>query len=478
MKINDALRVSQESAVKAITLAGKSRVTDAFLKATSQKSLYDKGVVAQLLNNYKKIMDSDTATDFTKGADVGPFVNEVWPLVAAWYPEFPLKDLISVQAMKEPLSYLMFSSLRAGTSKAGTKIGDVVETAMGPRTIRGQYPTGEILGEEIETSAFEDVDGAKQAMLAFYPLNIAATPGYLDKIKIVSGNKTYVPLTVVGDIINLAEQGSTTAVENATISISTGLLTLPAVTDKVTANYVWNIEYGTHDNIMRVKEEIENRPIEATPRALVLEWTLFSEYLKKSQFGLDIRKDNTQRMLSLMSQFQTRYILDTMWEYATGNSGKVDKVTIPGSTTVSLDVKAQTVLQALAKYSNMIEMANGRVEGNRLVVGSNFKAFLEALPLTWYRPESNTTDTGYSSPRKLGSFGKYLVYYDPNRNSSDVMMTYRGSEFYDAAYYLGEFMPIVPTEAIPLGVKVSSSFVSMEGHLYDKKDSVIKLTVE
>lgn len=487
MKINDALKTSQENAVKAIQEAGKSRVTDAFLNATRQKSIYDKGVTAQLLNNYKRVMDSDAAVDFTKSSDVAPFVNEVWPLVAAWYPEFPLKDLISVQAMKEPLAYLMFTSLRAGTSKPGTKIGDVVETATGPRTIRGQYPTGEIIGEEIQAADMQTGASSTQAMLAYYPLNISATTGYLDKIKLTIGDKSYVPLTVVGDTVNLAEQGTTTA-SGITIGVSTGLIDIPSsisTTDGLTINYVWNIDYATHDNVMRVKEEIENRVMEATPRALVLEWTLFSEYLKKTQFGTDIRKDNAQRMLDLMYQYQVRYILDSLYEYSTGQSyvknnfdaTEAFKVSIPGSTTVSLDVKAQTVMQNLGKYSAWIEMTNGRVEGNRLVVGRNFKNFVETLPIQWWKP-ATTDETGYSSPRELGQFGKYKVFYDPMRNDNEAMMLYRGKEFYDAAYYLGEYMPIVPTEAIPLGVKVSSSFVSMEAYRYDKPNSVIKFNIE
>lgn len=120
--------------------------------------LAEKGIEAQILLNFKNTV-MDKITDSTDGAtrgeqvnimsDFGPYVPEVLPVIAAWYPEFPLKDLISVQDMNQDLAYLLFSKLITGTNKAPTLVGQVVETPLGQRKINGYYPTGVVIGEQI-----------------------------------------------------------------------------------------------------------------------------------------------------------------------------------------------------------------------------------------------------------------------------------------------------------------------------------------
>ena len=119
-------------------------------------NIYDKGTQASLLLGCRRVMDSNEMADFMKTSNYGPYVPELWPIVTAWYPEFPLKDLISIQGMDRPLVYMAFSQIRTGTSKAGTVAGQLVETATGMRTIQGSYPTGEIQGEELVTAAYRD----------------------------------------------------------------------------------------------------------------------------------------------------------------------------------------------------------------------------------------------------------------------------------------------------------------------------------
>ena len=488
---NQAFKQGQEKAISSIEAVMRHRIADSYFKVVSESvsDLHEKGVTAGLLNNFAKIMDSESGQGFTTTSDFGPYVMEVWPLVTAWYPEFPLKDLISVQDMDKPLAYMFFSKLMTGTNKADTLVGEVVETATGSRTIRGKYPTGEILGEKISGEEIQFENNTSQALLAYAPLNVATIPGYDKKVKIsvytseTALDKDYVIYSISGNTATLGymNNGTLTASQH-TLDIQTGLLMYKEAGSSksihhIVANYVWNLDYATTENIQKIKEFVEMRPMEAVPRALMLEWTMFSEYLKKSQFGQDIRESNTKRMLSLLYQYQVRYILDDMYTYAEGNNGQAMDVEIPSTAVYSTEVKAQVVTQRLKEIANIIEKNSGRIEGNRIVCGKNLKAFLESLPNTYFTPSKNANDYGFSSPREIGTFGTFKVYYDPIREDNEAFMTYRGSEFYDASYYLGEYMPIVPTDAIALGVTVRSSFVSMEAYRFDKKSCVIKLNV-
>lgn len=493
VSISDCMKQQQNRAVASMLAVGNHRIADSYFKVAQEDcaSMYEKGVTAGLLNNFSKIMDSDRGQALTTSSDFGPYVMEVWPLVTAWYPDFPLKDLISVQDMDKPLAYMFFSVLKTGTSKASTNVGEVVETPLGMRTIRGKYPTGEITGESILDSQIDSTDGT---VLAYCPLNVAVIPGYLEKTKVTikSGSNagTYKAYNTANGKVLFKNGGTEVAETNLNIEIETGILGGAYITalhgsqntEAVTVNYVWNLDYATEKNIQRVKEEIELRPMEATPRALLLEWSIFSEYLKKSQFGQDIREDNTKRILNLLYQYQVRYIIDELFDNAEGNAGSgagvATTISLAITSNYSIDVQVANVTKQLKVIANKIELASGRQEGNRIVVGYNFKSWVESLPNTYFQPAANDA-TSFSGPREIGTFGTFKIYYDPFRGADEAVMLYRGSEWYDAVYYLGEYMPIVPTDAIALGVTVRESFVSMEAYRLDKPTCIfpIKFTL-
>lgn len=417
VKINDAVRMSQEGAIKAQMFATQHRTASKFMKLISDSTpdIYERGASALLLSNFGKIMDSDLGNSFmaTHAQDFGPYVMEVWPLVTAWYPDFPLKDLISVQSMDKPLAYMFFSCLKAGTSKAPQIAGDIVETALGSRVLKGRYPTGEIFGESITKA---QVDGTNGTILAYAPLNTATVPGYLEKTQVVVKSDSATPTDTVYKAYTvqdgkvLFKQGTTAqAATVICIDVATGQLTGTAITalasystntgEVLVVNYVWNIDYADTENIQKVKEQVEMVPMEATPRALALEWTLFSEYLKKTQFGVDIREDNTKRIMNLLYQYQVRYILDEMYMYRntdTSTGGHTDvAITAQSSTGIALEVVSQRVQNQLKNVGGAILVASGRQEGNRLVVGLNFKNWLESLPSNFFAPDQDANQGAF-----------------------------------------------------------------------------------
>nr|DAI54884.1 MAG TPA: Major capsid protein [Caudoviricetes sp.] len=459
----------------------KNSTTNSYFKvATENMSVYDKGVVAEILNNHRQIMDSEPAQNMIKTQNYGPFVPELWPIVAAWYPDFPLRELICVQGMTQPLAYLVFSRLLAGTSKAETVAGEQVETPTGLRTIHGSYPTGEVHGEQVQAADFtwDGTDKTATAALVYFPLFTGAD--YLGKFMInITSTQTqfsgkYVADAVNGDTITFKTDNANKY--EITMDIPTGGLTIKqtsASANEVTlasVYYVWDIQTADKDNIPSLVEDLERIAIEAKPRALGLRWSVFAEYEKKTQFGADIRTDTSKRVLNLLYQYQVRYILDVMYNFATGTEATI---TIPTSN-ITVESKAQEVLQLLNAQAQVIAQTTGRMYGNRLVVGRTFRSWLESLPSTYVEMYDYDED-GYESPRKLCKFGQYIVFYDPHMADDAGFMTYRGNFWADASYYVGEYMPVTPTDAVAIGVEVRSAFCSMEAHLYHKPNAVIPL---
>lgn len=485
--LKDYLMEHSNRITDSIALVSKNKVLDSVMKVIDSEggfnSLAERGIQAQILLNFKnKVMDSVEAA--TRGeqvnvmSDFGPYVPEVLPVVAAWYHEFPLKDLISVQDMNQDLAYLLFSKLITGTNKAPTLVGQVVETPLGQRQINGYYPTGVVIGEQIPGSQLAVENKLVVGTTVYYALK--TSNDYLNKFKLtVTDNgkvSVYRAFAVVGNEIQLALQSAPQeAVEGAVWDIASGAFYIPTTSSSaesinVVANYVWDLDYAVDENIPKVKEQVEKVEMRAEPRVLALQWTIFAEALKKSQFGKDIRTENTKRVLDLLYQYQVRYVLDEMYEDAQGVESTIE---IPQQGIYSLDVAYNRVLRQLKDQATNIEYASGRMEGNRIVVGRLGKNWVESLPSNMFQPVE--TPSGFSTPREIGTLGTFKVYFDQRRADDEGFMTYRGSEWYDAAYYMGIFLPIVPTDAIAINVTVRQAFASMEAYKYHKPTCVIPL---
>lgn len=513
MKISksEAIKEGQNRVCDSIEKVSKSTVASKLFKVVdsdASMSFYDKGVVAQIVNNLESVLRANNkisdSMDTAKVSDsalitqenYGPYVMELFPLVTAWYPEFPLKDLITVQTMNQPLGYLFFSELKVGTTKGNQKAGDVVETPLGSRKIKSTYPTGEVYGEEI-TGTVGAGETSYQDVLAYFPLQyVNSGKDWLAKYKVVltpdtsdeTDTYTLVGATLNGTTITfVADSGF-----NAEIDVTTGAITFTGLTAgnsiKAVCNYVFQEDYANGDQMQTVVEEISKQVIEAQPRALAMEWSVFSEYLKKTQFGQDIREDNTKRMLNLLYQYQVRYILDDLENnfstatdsaYDLAHSEGIDAITIDTANIYSLEVQASRLVRDLKKLANKIEIVSGRIEGNRIVCGKNLKVFCESLPSTLFTatPDANTGKYGFSAPREIGTFGTFKLYYDPTMEDNACVMTYRGTEWYDSSYILGEYLPMVPSDCVNIQVQVKSAFYSMEAYYFQKPQCVLPFTV-
>jgi len=487
LKIADSQHVKSMEAASHHKTAGKyyQFITDSTKEGSMNLSVAERGITAGILNNMSQICDSAKGLEFIKTGNYAPFIPELWPIVVAWYPEFPLKDLISVQDMDKPLAWVYYSKLRVGRTKGNQLLGDVVETALGARKLRGSYPTGEVVGEEIPAEQFEFDTDHISTLTAYNPIIVNNTESIaaLDKIRVelfkseasqlvlraASATATTIQLGTVSG-------GEVTPLSGATLDIESGLLTIPSAAedtyDKILINYIWDIETATQVNIPKVVEDVEQHSLEAQPRALSMEWTIFSEYVKRSQFGTDIRTDVTKRVLNLLYQYQTRYILDDMYYNAT--STDVNAIVADGRTAHDLKVMDRNVAAQFKAVASQIEKISGRIEGNRIVCGVDFKNYLETLPAEMFKPAA--PDKAWLGPREIGEYRTWKVYYDPELAHNEWWMTYRGTEWYDAAYYLGEYMPVVPTDMTTYGVRVTTAFCSMEAYWYHKKDCVLKGT--
>jgi len=476
----DVRKKAQKRIVDSLERVGKNSSLSAFFGESKAdcKTFEEQGIQAGILSNFQKVADSGEARQFMTTSNYGPYLPELWPIITAWYPEFPLKDLVSVQDMEQDLAYIITSELLAGTNKADTFIGNKVETPSGPRNLKGRYPTGEIFGEELVGADLVLEEGNTVAALAYMP--ILSGQEDLDNTKVEIWNvaktdliATYTAGTVSAGVLSLVNS-SKVVVGN--IELATGIITITGqdlTSNLLSVSYVWNIEFASDENIPTVVEDMKMVPLTAKPQVLAMKWTIFSEFLKKKQFGIDVRTQTTKRVLDLLFQYQVRYVLDKMYNGAAGGTVTV-KIPQAG---IDLNVRVQQFLNNLNTVSNQIQTNTGRIEGNRLVVGTFVKSYLESLPNTYFTPEA-ARDYGFNGPRRIGKIGRYEVYFDNALPANAGFMTYRGSEWYDAAAYYGVFLPIAPTDIINVNINVRQAFVTMVAFKLDKPTAIIKLNFE
>ena len=146
------------------------------------------------------------------------------------------------------------------------------------------------------------------AMTAYYALNTSGD--YLEKflINVYKDNAivaTLIATTVQNGKVMLVNSanpgvsnGSYMVVESGAIMLASADINNILATTGVclNVNYVWNLDYAIQENIPKVKEQVERVEMRAIPRAIGMEWTIFAEALKKSQFNTDIRVENTKRV--------------------------------------------------------------------------------------------------------------------------------------------------------------------------------------
>ena len=101
------------------------------------------------------------------------------------------------------------------------------------RTIRGKYPTGEIVGEVITKTQIDATDGT---YTAYSPLNVAAIPGYVEKTRVFIGSDVATPVVttyqanrVENGFVLFAVAGVDQAKTVINLEVATGVLAGTAV---------------------------------------------------------------------------------------------------------------------------------------------------------------------------------------------------------------------------------------------------------
>jgi hypothetical protein len=439
---------------------------------------FDKASLAMMYDNidstllrYKKLKN---LSDRTFSETVGPYKKHAYNIISAMYTTLEIRDIISIQPLLQKRGAIYKMIYEFASNKGSIREGD---TMFSPDSAgkRSRYYSSQIIDGEPVVFTFDTTDS--QAILEYFPI---IKP---EKISIVvtggAAAGTYTYLNAVNGIYNLQKGSVATAV--GTLNPINGLLTLLAVdatgATSTVATYNWNSEkFSNNSQIPRVTIGVTEQEVTAERRNLMIDTMLDVSYDFETQFGQALNSQlETTVIQYLQNEFAFR-ILGEMYDGSTGNGGTTFTFSTTPSFGTTLQDHAQQLYKMLAEMSSKIRKNVGRGWGNKIVCGDNMLNFLKVLSADEFVRAPKPKGDG---PYYAGNInGDYDVYYNPDIPATGFMMLYKGETWWDAAYYVGTYLPLMNSQFLLYpDMHGEQGYIAMDSFSYEYPQMVVKGTI-
>lgn len=414
-------------------------------EAITDLSEFDVATLAILLDNTDSIFErfrrNKQISDRTFSEDVGPFKKHAMDLVTTIFSTFDLRRLISIQPLKQKYGALYHMKYTYANTKGGVTAGDTIFDPYTKPTYDGLYASQVIKGEDVAGTFDTD---HYDLSLAYYPIVAPAE----FSIEVVGGSAagTYTVLDGTGSTWTLQRNGL--GANLGTLNPATGAMTIVSGTDVMTAfsaSYVWNSEQAPASMIPRISVSVGETLVQARRRQLLFDVSLDTTFDFENQFGRDFMADVQASIVREIQNEIAFDVLNRMYVGADGNSGETFTLsTANPSTGESLWDKAQTNYKVLSEMSMRLYKNLGRGKGNMIVAGDNFIQYVEILGERVWKRNATADERGpYFAGRLLD---RYDVFHNPGMAADKFMMAYKGSQWHEAPFYLGSYLPVMASK--------------------------------
>lgn len=379
----------------------------------------------ELKNVQRRLFESTTQVP-----DVGPFRLHVFDMITAMYPNAIIEDLISVQALPQKVGQIFFLSVMHGNNKGAVQQGT---HAFSPLTGAADY----------SRYASEDVDNEPQGVwnpasglsgnLPWLPVrsgSISFTDG--DKVAVDDGN---------GNItINSVNVGS--------IEYGSGryeLLPTAGFSDSatITASYIYDQEHApafTGKLTLRVDETL----ITARPHKLSATYAFDAGYDLQTAYGMDIDNVLLEAATAELRHERDGIIISNL--YAQSKNKDSWNITIPNALTQREHF--ESFIHHLFTCATRINQETKRGAGNWVVTGKTGMDVLHAVGSPRFE---GTGSFSHPGPHQVGTLDKMMrVYYNPFMREDQYLVGFKGQNFLDAGYVLGDYLPLFSSQMIML----------------------------
>ncbi len=414
-------------------------------KSVTDLNDFEVATLAILLDNTESTFDrfrkAKQLSDRTFSEEVGPFKRHAMDLVSTIFTTFDLRKLISIQPLKQKYGALYHMKYTYANTKGGVTAGASIFDPQSKPTYDGNYSSQWVKGETVAATH----DGSSyEAALAYYPLSVPT-----EVVITISGGGAAGEYTVLdGTAAVWTIQKDAGGVVVGTLNPVTGALSIDAVADDATgivATYVWNSEQAPATMIPRISVSVAETLVQARRRQLLFDVSLDTTFDFENQFGRDFMADVQASIVREIQNEIAFDVLSRMYEGADGNGGTSFTLNTANPTFgESLYDKAQENYKVLSAMSMQLYKNLGRGKGNQIVAGDDFIQYVEILGERVWKRNPGADERGpYYAGRLLD---RYDVFHNPAMASDKFMMAYKGSQWHEAPFYLGSYLPVMASK--------------------------------
>lgn len=445
---------------------------------SKRKNLTDDGKVnfAKVLENTKRQMEEAglrpvnedvVRQGITQFSNISRFPDTIIYMVSALYASQIAEQLISVQPLDHPQGYAVYLQYLYGDQRGDNLPGDVmIDQWGGFRNMENQtrYASPLIKGEPVTNGTTTTVSGSFQNLPLIFnaevPIIFEDMGGTSNRWKLSkTGASSY---TLFALDANGYPTGSDLLVSGTCdVNPDTGAFTFQTTsvlsTDGLKVQYTQDLSSGP-TRAGRVVLNLKTEPILAIPHKLRAQYVLDAGYGLSKSYGINVEESLVAACTSEIRQERDSKIIDILCKQA-GSSTTWNSTP---SVYYSKREHDEAFIAELFACTTQIYQKTLRVNGNWCVVGKQGMDILNSVGRPRFEPSVVDAPNG---PYFAGTLdGRLKVFCSPYVDTDQYLVGYKGSEFYDSGFILGDYLPIASTDFLMLDDFVGrKGFVSYYG---------------
>ena len=417
----------------------------------------------------------------TQGSDITWFPDHVINMVSALYASQIVEEIVSVQALDNPIGQIVFLQYLYGDTRGDNTIGQDMFNEFGaPQNgdQRNRYASQVIDGEPVTSKGGQDIDAHLQNLPvlfdATHPIDFIdnTNSGTVYRLKRTSESSVAVVALngqgyeTGGDVLDKAKEvvidpESGHFKFSMTISMDAG----------VNARYSQDLSSGP-SLAGRVTLHLKTEQIKAEPHKLRAQYVFDAGFSLAKSHGIDIEECLINACTTEIRHERDMEVINILMHQAP-TSVQWNSL---NSNYVSQKDHNESFLTTLFAAASEISYRTKKVFGNWVVVGKQGLDTIMSVGTPRFQASGLTNLNG---PTVVGTLDNTMkVIFSPYIKRNEFLVGYKGDSYIDAGFVVGDYLPIASTDFITLDDFVSrKGFVSIYGTRMVNPNMYVKGTI-
>ena len=406
----------------------------------------------------------------TQGADISWFPDHVINMVSALYASQIIEELVSIQPLDSPIGQIVFLQYNYGDTRGDNLAGQSMIDEFGAfhnQEQRNRYASQVINGEPVKTEISgqtttidEHLQNLPILFDAHHPIDFVdnTNSGTVYRLKKTS-NSTFAVVSV--DAQGYESGGNLIdATKEVIVDTDSGHIkvTINAVLQAgANARYAQDLSNGP-SMAGRVTLHLKTEDIKAEPHKLRAQYVFDAGYALSKTHGIDIEQSLVDACTTEIRHERDMEVINILMRQAAANV-QWDR---QNSNYVSQREHNESFLTTLFAAASEISYRTKKVFGNWVVVGKEGLDTIMSVGRPRFEPSGLANLNG---PTVVGTLDNSMkVIFSPYVKRDEFLVGYKGENYIDAGFVVGDYLPVASTDFITLDDFVArKGFISIYG---------------